>query len=238
MQMNDKVLNALEVLREYAENDFERHRIEVLIQDLIDPPKAEQIDDSHQKFNGVVYSKHNDDHYGTIHRDIWRYYCGEIPDGYEVHHKDLNPENNDISNLQILTRAEHRKLHQNMAKLHLERTFSTYTCENCGKTFKARTDSNRKFCSYKCRRAKEFELKRKEKSRRICKNCGKEFFAARDIQAFCCDNCRRLYYHKKEKRYEKVCPICGKTFKTRTEKSVCCSIKCANALRLIAKKNS
>lgn len=100
MEMNEKVLTALEVLRDSAENDFELHRIEVLINDLTAPPVAEQIDENHQKFNGVTYLKQNGDHYGSIHRDIWNYYYGEIPQGYEIHHKDLNPENNNISNLQ------------------------------------------------------------------------------------------------------------------------------------------
>ena len=30
------------------------------------------------------------------HRYIWEQYNGKIPDGYEVHHKDLNTHNNEI----------------------------------------------------------------------------------------------------------------------------------------------
>ena len=48
MQMNEQVLTALEVLRNFAENDFELHRIDVLEKDLTDPPKAEIIDEKKQ----------------------------------------------------------------------------------------------------------------------------------------------------------------------------------------------
>jgi len=36
-----------------------------------------------------------------------------LKEGYDVHHKDENKLNNDISNLEILSRAEHTSLHNN-----------------------------------------------------------------------------------------------------------------------------
>ena len=33
------------------------------------------------------------------HRYVWEQHNGKIPDGYEVHHRDLNTHNNDIFNL-------------------------------------------------------------------------------------------------------------------------------------------
>jgi hypothetical protein len=36
---------------------------------------------------------------------------GEIPSGYEIHHKDFDVDNNDIKNLQCIRITEHRKLH-------------------------------------------------------------------------------------------------------------------------------
>ena len=41
MQMTDKVRVALAVLRDAAENDFERHRLDVLERDLTTPPVVE-----------------------------------------------------------------------------------------------------------------------------------------------------------------------------------------------------
>lgn len=45
------------------------------------------------------------------HRYIWELHNGPIPDGYEVHHKDLNTHNNDISNLVLMTTHDHRSYH-------------------------------------------------------------------------------------------------------------------------------
>lgn len=35
-----------------------------------------------------------------------------IPDGYVIHHKDEDPTNNDIDNLQMMTHADHSRLHK------------------------------------------------------------------------------------------------------------------------------
>ena len=134
MQMNEQVLTALEVLRNFAENDFERHRIDVLEKDLTNPPKVEIIDETHQKFNGVVYKTNTKGHYvnfNFIHRAVWIYYHGDIPtdDAYAVHHKNGVKADNDISNLSLLTKTQHNSIHLKNAPLR------KYTCENCGKVF-------------------------------------------------------------------------------------------------------
>ncbi len=46
-----------------------------------------------------------------LHRQVWTDANGAIPDGYDIHHKDHNKLNNDIGNLQLLTKAEHAELH-------------------------------------------------------------------------------------------------------------------------------
>lgn len=47
----------------------------------------------------------------TIHRMVWEYYNGNVPEGYVIHHKDENKLNNSIDNLQLLTRKEHKIFH-------------------------------------------------------------------------------------------------------------------------------
>ena len=46
-----------------------------------------------------------------LHHAVWEFYHGEIPDGYQVHHKDGNTLNNDIKNLVLLPAAEHLSYH-------------------------------------------------------------------------------------------------------------------------------
>ena len=45
------------------------------------------------------------------HRWVWINEIGGISDGFDVHHKDGNKDNNSISNLELVTRSEHQKKH-------------------------------------------------------------------------------------------------------------------------------
>lgn len=47
-----------------------------------------------------------------LHRVIWeKHHNKTIPRGYVIHHKDFNPLNNDINNLECMTNADHTRLH-------------------------------------------------------------------------------------------------------------------------------
>jgi hypothetical protein len=115
-------------------------------------------------------------HYKTIrlHRSIWEYYNSEIPDGYDIHHKDLNPLNNDISNLECISKSEHAFRHkerssnvlsewlktdeskvwrlQHNRDIWKDRQPITKVCECCGEEYQTRTVkvATTKFCSEYC----------------------------------------------------------------------------------------
>lgn len=44
---------------------------------------------------------------GFLHRDIWEFYNGKIPDGCQIHHRDENHLNNDPKNLECITKEAH-----------------------------------------------------------------------------------------------------------------------------------
>ena len=52
------------------------------------------------------------------HHYVMCQYLGitEIPDGFVVHHIDLNPKNNDINNFQLMTIQAHNQLHAKLRK--------------------------------------------------------------------------------------------------------------------------
>lgn len=105
--------------------------------------------EKYQWFNGKRYTRKENGHYRGyhgkyLHRAVWEFYNGEIPKGYVVHHKDFNPENNSIENLQLMTHSEHKKLHNEMRKPE------KYICEYCGKEFDAYKYSRTKYCSKEC----------------------------------------------------------------------------------------
>ncbi|MGB0496307.1 MAG: HNH endonuclease signature motif containing protein [Kangiellaceae bacterium] len=45
-----------------------------------------------------------------LHRDVWEKAFGKIPEGCHIHHKDGNPENNKLSNLECMEASEHLRL--------------------------------------------------------------------------------------------------------------------------------
>jgi len=48
----------------------------------------------------------------NYHVWVWEnYYKKRVPKGYVIHHKDGNPKNNDISNLECMTTEEHKRYH-------------------------------------------------------------------------------------------------------------------------------
>lgn len=52
-----------------------------------------------------------------IHRVIWEQAHGmKIPDGCVIHHVDGNGNNNDLSNLQLMTKSEHSLLHARLRR--------------------------------------------------------------------------------------------------------------------------
>ena len=46
-----------------------------------------------------------------LHRYVWEKHHGEIPEGCEIHHKDKDKTNFEISNLELVGISEHHKNH-------------------------------------------------------------------------------------------------------------------------------
>jgi hypothetical protein len=65
-------------------------------------------------FKGVGSSKQR--LWRRVHRLVVETFIGPIPDGLEVNHKDLNKHNNNVSNLEIVTRK------QNIIHFHANKT--------------------------------------------------------------------------------------------------------------------
>lgn len=46
-----------------------------------------------------------------LHEEIWKTAHGPIPDGHHIHHRDGNPLNNDLDNLECVDPRTHTRLH-------------------------------------------------------------------------------------------------------------------------------
>ena len=67
-------------------------------------------------FNLNRYTLRNTGYYGRtnknrdlLHRDVWEFYKGTIPNGFDIHHINGNKEDNRIENLECLSKSEHTK---------------------------------------------------------------------------------------------------------------------------------
>ena len=227
MKFTPEVVAALKVLRDNAESDFERHRIDVLERDLTAPPTVEVVDENHQRFNSITYRKQSNGRYATtkhIHRDVWQYWHGEIPDEHAIHHLDRNPTNNTAENLQCLSAIEHSKLHL-PKKQQIPQQKSTLVCKQCGQEYSTVKRKNSAFCSRQCRDKFRY---RNDVEKRICKFCGQQFEAFRyNKNQFCSPQCH--YQFTIQQNLEtRICPCCGKSFEARkTLKKKYCSKACA-----------
>lgn len=234
------VKSLIEQLKTNAENEFELHRIKVLERDLLEGlPEVKVIDETHQEFNGVIYKMACDGHFNSgstysLHRNVWQYYHGAIPKGnYLIHHKDWDKSNNSISNLQLLTKTEHGKIHNPLGQMNGMPNEKEFTCDICGKKFiKLDVGQKSHYCSKRClEKAKQLRLTKTL----ICKNCGKEFTARKydNRTKFCSHKCAQEFNHAKAVEIKK-CVVCGKEFEAyKYRKQEACSAECGNKWRTI-----
>lgn len=66
--------------------------------------------DSKKNYFCTSHGKHGNK-VKRLHCEIWKEHNGEIPKGYHIHHKDGDPLNNDISNLECISSSEHHQKH-------------------------------------------------------------------------------------------------------------------------------
>ena len=213
------------LLRECAETPQESFAVEEMISKIEGiMPKIEVVDENTVKCSGLKFSRNKTKRFVctvSIYRFIWTYFNGEIPDGYEIHHRDFNHDNNNISNLQLLPKAEHRRLHNPCKEENDSKKNSKHYCAVCGKEFGHRRGQY-VYCSAKCRRTAE---KIRATKTKVCEVCGKEFSTISDAR-FCSQKCIGKFYKRRE---TKTCPICGKTFEARlVHNRKYCSRECAN----------
>ena len=70
-----------------------------------------------KEYDGIRWYNNGKDHYqsynyGQLHRYIWEKHNGtKIPEGYIIHHKNENKEDNEPINLILMTHGEHSRLH-------------------------------------------------------------------------------------------------------------------------------
>lgn len=189
-----------------------------------------------QIFNGITFIPDDKGYYRAktdfklyMHRYVWEFYNTKIPEHYEVHHKDFDRSNNDISNLQLLSEIEHKKLH------------GTLLTEEQRNRKRINLNENARPKAIEWHKSEEGRAWHKEqitkqhqlgvfKHELICTNCGKSYVGEiKSKNTFCSNACKSAYRRKTGKDLDKrICEICGNTFLANKYKpTVTCSRSCA-----------
>jgi hypothetical protein len=186
-------------------------------------------------FQGVRYGRRPGEDYfwgsvqgkqKSLHRAVWEHCHGEIPLGCDIHHKDENPSNNDISNLECLTKKQHRQLHKDAHK-----TPSQLKLLDRIRPLAAEWHGTREGLEWHKKHGKKtWEGKPYRKCK--CINCRKVFKTRCQIDPkYCSASCLEKH-HRTMGKYSRLikCPVC-KEAKLVDKRSTCCSKKCAWVLR-------
>lgn len=182
-----------------------------------------------KKRNHRVYYQHHFNA-GTpayLHREIYKAHHGSIPEKGVIHHKDEDPSNNGIDNLECVTPAEHRKRHAghctdkmraNLAKLrdkaaawHGSPEGLAWHSANAIRAYAKRSYNDH-----------------------VCKTCAKVFQTRAKSSMYCSPLCGSRARGPKEPKHEQTCLQCCKGFRSLKKTQRYCSYSCSTSSRPFA----
>ena len=176
-----------------------------------------------------------------LHQYIWIKEYGEIPKGHEVHHIDLNPFNNSLENLRLLTIEEHKKIH---ADVSWDEDRRKWARENLAQNARPKasewhkSDEGREWHKKHFEHTKDKLFQEKEF---ICECCKEPFKAVnKGVNRFCSNRCKSKWRRDKGLDNEsRVCENCGKEFiVNKYSKVKNCSRSCSMIRRHNESKDS
>lgn len=184
-----------------------------------------------QEFNGEPFYKCGEyfQHKGKrLHRAVWQYFYGEIPEGYHVHHINGNKTDNRIENLQLKLESEHLSYHSNLPEAR-EHQMKAIKCAQEKAKLWHKTDEarelHRQWAIESAKKVKPVPL--------VCQQCGKHYESKNRLSKFCSNTCRATHRRNSGVDNEmRICLVCGAQYEVNKYKhGKCCSKKCAWKLR-------
>lgn len=190
-------------------------------------------------FNGIRFVRRKDGYYEAkigdkrvlMHRYVWSYYNGEIPNGYVIHHKDENRGNNAIDNLECLSNYAHSKYHGlHKPPERAKKDIETLHHVRHKATVWHKSEDGREW--HRCH-MKDLRQRGVFKSKRKCVYCGNEYIGeSHGGNTFCSDVCKSAWRRKSGlDDEERECVMCGNKFMTnKYGKTKTCSRSCGMRL--------
>lgn len=167
----------------------------------------------------------------SMHRYVWEFHNGGIPDGHQIHHIDHNRANNDISNLELVETIEHCRYHTKKRMEEDPEKFKSF--QQAGILVAPewhKSDVGRAWHrEHALKTARRVATHGEEK---VCTWCGKTFvgLSSHTKKGFCSMSCQGMARKKSGvDDVEKVCPICNNTYRTnKYQGRKTCSRTCAS----------
>jgi hypothetical protein len=170
--------------------------------------------------------------YSYLHRDTYRAQYGNIPKGYEVHHKDHNALNNAIDNLELQSIIEHHKIHIPTSKQRQAIALKKHHAKmiQASKSWH-RSVTGRQWHSEQAK----INYSQRIPSIRLCRQCGNNFdcITYRDSDIYCSNSCKsKARRDSGIDNVDRVCIYCGSTFNiNKYTKTQHCSRSCRSRNR-------
>lgn len=168
----------------------------------------------------------------TLHREIWKFHNGEIPDGYHIHHIDENPHNNAIENLACIPEKEHRQYHADT--LSEERREASRQQINSVRHLASEWHGSEEGREWHRQHALNSNFGKGEPIDYICQVCQTPYQSTKQTNAkFCSNNCKSAYRRlTKADNENRTCAVCGNGFScNKYTVTKTCSRKCGGAYR-------
>lgn len=166
-----------------------------------------------------------------MHRYVWEFYNGEIPEGYQIHHMDRDKANNNISNLSLIKTNKHYANHGKERFLNETEWFEDFHkkgIEEAKVWHKSEEGKNW--------HKEQYEQNKDKLHKKIvlhCEYCGSEFETIDTGRPrFCSNKCKSAWRRKEGLDNEtRICKQCGVMFvANKYSKTECCSRACSNKL--------
>lgn len=177
------------------------------------PPKERQfgqpngnpivVDETTQIFDGKTYRLYKGQRYFRrtdkktsksgikyLHRAVWEYHYGQIPNGLMIDHINRDKTDNRIENLRLVTAKENRMNVDPEVNQKARERMTAYNSQDYGKWWQ---DEEKKK-----KRAEKLSLswKKREAFEKKCLYCGKVFTARHKNASYCSKECRCINYFK------------------------------------------
>lgn len=195
------------------------------------------------KYHGLVFVKDaitgyylNSWNRLRLHRYVWEENNTRIPKGYDIHHLNGDKNDNTVSNLRLVSTAEHLSLHghnlteKQKAYLHSEKEYAVKKATEWHKSEEGRA-WHRKHIK------EQWHNWHTKHFKNICEVCGKEFFATRPAR-LCSNACKtKARFMRGVDNETRNCVICGKGFVcNKYSRTEVCSRQCRG--KLIVKRRT